>query len=77
MCLGVIGIVTAVIDLGGMAGAIVDLGHRTVEAPVVAAGDPAVGDHVLVHSGYVVEVLDPADAAEMLEARRLMVEGAD
>ena len=75
MCLGVIGIVSRVLDLGGMAGAVVDLGHRTVEAPVVAADRPRVGDHVLVHTGYVVEVLDPSDAAEMLEARRLMVEG--
>ncbi len=39
--------------------------------------DVAVGDYVLVHAGFAIEVVDEASAAETLELIRLMADMAD
>jgi hydrogenase maturation factor len=74
MCLGSIGVVEQVGESGGMPTATVDLGSRRIEAPLLVGVVPDRGDHVVVHSGFVVEVLDADTAAEMLAARRELAE---
>jgi len=62
MCLGVTGVVTAVADDGGVPMAEVDTGRaEPVSACLLTCPGVAVGDTVLLHSGYVLAVLDPQE----------------
>jgi hydrogenase maturation factor len=59
MCLGTIGVITAIGDEDGVPMALLDTGPAiNVNACLLACPEAVVGDTVLVHSGYVLEVLD-------------------
>jgi hydrogenase maturation factor len=59
MCLGTIGVITEVCDSDGVPMAMVDAGSAiTVNACLLTCPEAAVGQTVLVHSGYVLEILD-------------------
>src|SRR5579862_568191 len=68
MCLGMVGVLTRVWDEGGTLAGHVDSGTSTQQVSLLACPHAQVGASVLVHSGFVLEVLE-ADAAQ--EARRL------
>lgn len=68
MCLGKIGKVARTWDEGGIPMGEVDTPEEAVNACLLYHPDVAVGDDVLVHMGFVVDVLD-AERAE--DARRL------
>ena len=77
MCLGVIGVVTRTFAEGEVPMADVDNGDGPRAVCLLYCPEAAVGDDVLVHMGFVMEVLDPARAAESRALRRLLVEGDD
>lgn len=59
MCLGMTGVVTAIADDDGVPMVILDAGPgEPVRACLLTCPDAAVGDAVLVHSGYVLAILD-------------------
>lgn len=58
MCLGTIGVITEVRDDDGVPMALVDAGAGgTVPACLLTCPQAAAGETVLVHCGYVLEVL--------------------
>jgi hydrogenase assembly chaperone HypC/HupF len=61
MCLGELGTVTA---LGPDATATIDVRGATRTVSALLHPDLVVGDHVLVHTGYVVQVMGEREAAE-------------
>lgn len=64
MCLGSIGVVTRTWDAGGVPMASVDVPGRSLDVCLLYHPDCAVGDDVLVHMGFVVEVLDDETAGD-------------
>lgn len=59
MCLGMTGVVTGLADDEGVPMALLDAGRgELVSACLLTCPDAAVGDTVLVHSGYVLRILD-------------------
>jgi hydrogenase maturation factor len=59
MCLGTIGVITEVRDDDGVPMALVDAGSPVLLAAcLLTCPDAAVGETVLIHSGYVLEVLE-------------------
>ena len=59
MCLGTTGVVTSLRDDDGVPMALVDAGPaRSVTACLLTCPDALVGDTVLIHSGYVLQVFD-------------------
>jgi hydrogenase assembly chaperone HypC/HupF len=46
--------------------ATVDLDHRTRRASTVLTPDVAIGDWVIVAAGTILEILDPAEADEII-----------
>lgn len=66
MCLGELGQVTA---LGDDATATIDVRGAARTVSVLLHPEVTVGDHVLVHTGYVVQVMDEREAAEASELR--------
>jgi hydrogenase maturation factor len=59
MCLGTTGVVTRIYDDDGVAMALVDAGTAVVRpACLLTCQAAVVGDTVLVHSGYVLQVVD-------------------
>jgi len=75
MCLGLIGVVTRAFDEGGVPMADVDTGEGARSACLLYCPDAVVGDDVLMHMGFVMEVLDPERAAESRRLRRELVIG--
>jgi hydrogenase maturation factor len=71
MCLGKVGVVMKVWEEDGVPLALVDVESRTETACLLAAPEVAEGASVLLHMGFVVEVLDSGSADE---ARRLRAE---
>ncbi|MFN8039041.1 MAG: HypC/HybG/HupF family hydrogenase formation chaperone [Acidimicrobiales bacterium] len=63
MCLGVPGQVTSIDDAAALATGIVDFGGARREVCLAFVPEVQVGDHVLVHVGFALSVLDPDDAA--------------
>jgi hydrogenase maturation factor len=59
MCLGTMGMVTAIRDDDGVPMALIDTGSGEIPACVLTCPEAGVGDTVLVHSGYVLQVFDP------------------
>jgi hydrogenase expression/formation protein HypC len=49
-------------------------GSGELQVDVSLIEDPAVGDHVIVHAGYAIEVLSLQEAEERLELFRKMAE---
>ena len=68
MCLGKLGTVTEVWDEKGVPLSFVAVDGRTERACLLGFPDARVGSDVLVHMGFVVDVLAPAVAED---ARRL------
>lgn len=75
MCLGVLGTVTRVWDEGGVPMADVDLGDRTQVACLLYQPSVGVGAEVLIHTGFVVDALDPERAADARALRARLVAG--
>lgn len=73
MCLGTIGVVTQVWEEDGVPVALVRAGSATTRASLLACPGTAVGTSVLVHSGYVIDVLSQQAAAD---AQRLRSDSA-
>ena len=63
MCLA---IPARVVELREAEQAIVDLGGVRKEISLALVEDVAVGDYVIVHVGYALQKLDPAEAARTL-----------
>ena len=63
MCSGRLGVVVRQWEEGGVPMAMVDTGTGSERACLLAEPKAGLGDHVLVHMGFVVEVLDPASAS--------------
>ncbi len=62
MCLSIPG---TVVSIEG-ATAVADIGGVRCRVATHLVDEISVGDHVLVHSGYILEKLDPERAAEMI-----------
>ena len=61
MCLGTVGVVTGIRDEDGVSMAVVDTGPAAggmVSACLLTCPAAAVGQTVLIHSGYVLQILD-------------------
>lgn len=58
VCLGTVGVITAVRDEDGVPMALVDAGQGPVSACLLTCPDASVGRTVLVHCGYVLQILD-------------------
>ncbi len=54
MCLGTVGVITEV--TGGMA--VVDAGGASVTASLLTCPEAVIGQTVLAHSGYVLEIIE-------------------
>jgi hydrogenase maturation factor len=61
MCLGTAGVITAVRDEGGLPTALIDTPQGTVSASLLTCPEAGVGRTVLVHCGYVLQILDDED----------------
>ena len=75
MCLGTLGRIGRVWDEGGVPMAAVDAAVGEVAACLLYHPDAVVGDHVLVHMGFVLEVLDADRASEAAAIRRIGGDG--
>ena len=67
MCLGIPGRVTTRHEDRGTPMATVDFGGVTKQVCLAYAPEAVVGDHVIVHAGFAISVLDEAAAAAALE----------
>jgi hydrogenase expression/formation protein HypC len=69
MCLAVPGKITEITktDEGSGPLAVVDMQGNRVEASLVLTPEAAVGDWVLLHAGFAIQVLDEQDARETWE----------
>lgn len=66
MCLGTVGVITAVRDDRGVPMALVDTGPAgTVAACLLTCPEAGAGATVLVHSGYVLQILETGDAEDL------------
>ena len=62
MCMGMTGVVAGIVDDDGIPMALFDTGPAGVaRACLITCPDARVGDTVLVHSGYVLQILDVAE----------------
>jgi hydrogenase maturation factor len=62
MCLGTVGVITAIRDEDGVPMALVDAGAAgSVSACLLTCPEAGAGSKVLVHSGYVLQILDPEE----------------
>jgi hydrogenase expression/formation protein HypC len=69
MCLGTLGTITRTWDAGGVPMAAVEASARQVDACLLYHPDASVGDPVLVHMGFVVDVLDDETATDARDLR--------
>lgn len=77
MCLAVPGRILETSDNQGVTVATVDFGGVTKSICLAYAPDASVGDHVLVHAGFAIAVLDEAAANEALALWAAMAEELD
>ena len=71
MCLGIPMVIKRV-ETNQMAEAEAMGVKRTISVQLVP--DVEAGDHVLVHAGYAIEIIDPAEAAARIELLQSMLE---
>ena len=64
MCLGTVGVITAVRDQDGVPMALVDAAQGTLSACLITCQEAGVGQTVLVHCGYVLQLLDDEQDAQ-------------
>jgi hydrogenase maturation factor len=57
VCLGTVGVITAVRDEDGVPMALVDTDQGTVSACLLTCPEAGVGRTVLIHCGYVLQIL--------------------
>jgi hydrogenase maturation factor len=69
MCLGAIGVVTKVLEDDGVPVALVDTGASVETACLLTCPEAGVGADVIVHFGFVVEILGPGQAREAVRLR--------
>jgi hydrogenase maturation factor len=62
MCLGTAGVITAVLDDDGVPMALVAAAGKSLTACLLTCPEARPGQAVLVHSGYVLQILDDAEA---------------
>lgn len=74
MCLAVPG---KVVSLGEAGRATVDMLGVKREASLRLVPDAQVGDYVLVHAGFGIQVIDPEEARETIELLKQMPDLAD
>ncbi len=68
MCLGIPGKIIEIADNeAGFRMAKVDFGDVVREAGLQITPDAKIGDYVIVHAGFAIEVLDEEEAAERLK----------
>jgi hydrogenase expression/formation protein HypC len=70
VCLGAIGRITRVWMEGEVPMALVRTGDQETPVCLLYVPEAGEGDHVLVHLGMAVELLDPAEAAATLALRQ-------
>ena len=61
VCLGTVGVITAVRDEDGLPMALVNTDQGTVSACLLTCPEAGVGRTVLVHCGYALQILDDED----------------
>jgi len=72
MCLAVPG---RIVERKGETG-MIDFGEGTTREVNLSLVDAEVGDYVLVHAGFAIQVLDPGEAKKTLNAwKKLLEEG--
>lgn len=77
MCLAIPAQITELKD-DGMARARVGESHTYLNASVALLPEPAqVGDYVIIHAGFALHRLDPAEARETLKLLREMAENLE
>ncbi len=80
MCLGVPGKVIEIYETGGMHMCKVDFEGVTREACLQALPEAKLGDYVIVHAGFALNILSEQEAQETLDVLRelaLVEEGMD
>jgi hydrogenase expression/formation protein HypC len=70
MCLAIPG---KVVTIEGTK-AVIDYGGGTSRQADVSLIDPTVGDYVIVHAGFAIQILDPQEAAATLQLFRELIE---
>jgi hydrogenase maturation factor len=70
VCLGAIGQVVRVWEEAGVPIALVRTGDAELRASLLCLPEARMGDHVVVHSGLAVELLEPREAAAASALRR-------
>jgi len=58
VCVGTVGVITALRDSGGVPMALVSTDQGTVSACLLTCPEASVGRTVLVHCGYALQILD-------------------
>lgn len=66
MCLGVPGKILSIEEFGGFRTAVVDISGTTRKVSLDLLPEANVGDYVLVHAGYAMQVIDEESARETL-----------
>jgi hydrogenase expression/formation protein HypC len=76
MCLAIPGKITEIYEKDGLAMCKMDFGGVTREACLAYTPEAQVGQYAIVHVGFVLNLLDEADAQETLRLIALMGEAA-
>ncbi len=66
MCLGIPGKIITKQDMGGLAIADVDISGVKRQVSLDLVPDAEIGDYVLVHAGFAIQVIDEQEAQETL-----------
>jgi hydrogenase expression/formation protein HypC len=80
MCLGVPGKITEIYEIGGMHMCKVDFGGVTREVCIQALPEAGIGDYVIVHAGFALNILSEQEAQEtlnLLSELAMVEEGMD
>ena len=70
MCLAIPG---KVLEIDGTM-AVIDYGAGTAREADITLVDPSVGDYVIVHAGFAIQIVDPQEAEETLQLFREILE---
>lgn len=67
MCLGVPGKIVEIKEIVGFKNAICDVAGTTREVSLALLPDAQVGDYILIHAGYGMQIIDEEAANETLD----------